>query len=366
MLIDRIIFYFCMLASISLLCLLPSCTPPTPAQHDQAPLAVRTIGVRSGTIRQTLGYVGTVHSQNEIKVLARVVGKVSYLPFKEGQMARRGSVLVYIAAPEMNSRVSRLRAEVSRAQQESAFLCQQSETDHSLFSSKVISKLKSDASRQKCESSKAALKAAQAGLNELMVLAGNTVERAPFNGRVLQWLTEPGENTMPGKPILMYGDELLEIRVKVHEKDISSGIKEGTVVLISTRESNPIRTKVSFIAPMALGPGRMVEVRIPLLTSRPNQLQHGMSVDVDFVLREKTDASMVPVDSIITKDNESGVYVAKREKAVWKNVAPSIKHNGWIAIDSGLEDGDRVVVSNLDVVRDGMKIYPVDMERTYK
>ena len=366
MTINKIAFLFIMQASISLLVILPSCTSPSPTPEATQPLAVRTIQVHKGSVRETLNYIGTVHSQNEIKVLARVVGKVSDLPVKEGENARRRAAIAYIAAPEMNARVSRLRAEVLRAKEESGFLCQQSETDRNLLSQKVISKLKSDASRQKCKSSKAALRAAKASLKELNSLAGNTVERAPFDGKVLQWLTEPGENVMPGRPILTFGDEPLEVRVKVHEKDVGAGIQKGTSVILFPKRSDSIQSEVSFVAPMAIGPGRMIEVRIPIKKVNATSLQHGMSVDVSFVVREKTEAVLVPINALGKNEHGFGVYIVRDKTARWKKVTPSIQENGQVAIEADLKISDRVVVGNLDALHDNTKVYPVDLERVVK
>jgi RND family efflux transporter MFP subunit len=295
-----------------------------------------------------------------------VIGKVSKLPYKEGEKARRRAVIAYIAAPEMDARVTRLRAEVSRAKEESVFLCQQSETDRHLLANHAISQLKNDVSRQKCESSKAALKAAEAGLIELGVLAGNTVERAPFDGKILRWLTEPGENVMPGRPVLMFGDEPLEVRVAVHEKDMGAGIQKGTRVILFPDRFAPVRSEVSFISPMAIGRGRMVEVRIPITKKDAMGWQHGMSVDLGFVIREETKALLVPIHAVAKNEHGSGVFVVLGTTAKWKNVISSIQEKGWVAVDSDLKNGDRVVVGNLEALKEGTKVYPVDSERLGK
>ncbi len=339
-----------------------ACTSSPPAAEPTRPLAVRTTQLRTGPIRETLRYVGTVHSQNEINVLARLAGKMEEFPVAEGESAMEGAVLARIAAPETGARVSRLRADVSRVREESVFLCQQAEIDKELARSDTIPRVRADGSRQKCTSSRAALKAARAGLRELKVLAGNTVELAPFDGKVLKWLAEPGENVMPGRPILILGDEPLEVRVQVHEKDVSAGIEKGTIAILSPEHSPPLRSEVSFAAPMATGLSRMFEIRIPLKEEDAALFRHGMSVDVAFVLNEKQEAVMVPVDAVKKADPGMGIFVVRDDVARWENVAPSIREKGWIAIEANLKGDDRVVVSNLDMLRDGMAVYPVSSE----
>ena len=358
-----------MLASICLLVfttfLVSSCgsSPDETTSERSSRLAVRVSAVRTGPAMETLRYVGTIHSRNEIKVLSRVAGKVAALPVEEGQSTRRGTPVALIAAPEMDARVTRVYAEVARAKEESAFLCQQAETDRSLLASHVISRITSDASRQKCESSLAASRAAEARLNELKVLAGNTVERAPFDGKVLKWLAEPGENAMPGRPLLIFGDETLEVRVRVHEKDVLAGIHQGTPVLLDTQGTHPVRSTVSSISPMAAGPGRTMDVRVPLDNEGRAGLWHGMSVDVAFVLKEKRQALLVPAAAVRETKTGAGVYTVRNGSAHWLEVKPYIREGEWVGVDADLQEGDRVVVGNLEAVRDGMAVYPVSVER---
>jgi len=315
-------------------------------------------------MKETIQYVGTVHSKDEIRVLARVAGRVAALPVKEGEMARRGAAVAVIAAPEMSARVSKVYAEVARAREESAFLCRLAETDRFLLKSQTISRIKADGSRQKCASSKAALQAAKASLKEVRAVRGKAVERAPFDGKVLKWLAEPGENAMPGRPILIFGGEALEIRVLVNEKDIEGGIARGTAVILLSASGLSIRASVGDVSAMASGPGRMLEVRIPLPKKQSFVLRHGMSIDVTFVLGEESNAMSVPALAVFKKDSGYGVFLVRHKVAHWVPVTPSIHEGAWIAVTGKLAVDDRVVVGNLEAVRPGQRVYPVAKEKT--
>ena len=336
-----------------------ACRKTDPQSQAQKALAVRTAKVRSGSIKELVRYVGTVHSREEIKVLARVAGRVAALPVAEGKQAKRGKAVAVIAAPEMSARVSRVYAEVARAREESAFLCQQAKTDEKLLRSHVIPRIKADASRQKCISSKAALRAVKASLKELRAVRGKTVERAPFDGTVLKWLAQPGENAMPGRPILIFGGKALEVRVLVHEKDVEAGIHKGTAVLLRLGGKDEVRAAVAQVAPMAAGPGRMFEVRIPLTKEQSGSLRHGMSLDLAFVLHEAEKATSVPALAVTQRDSATGVYVVRKDRTRWVPVTTSYREGEWVAVEGKLSPGDQVVVGNLDAVQSGMLVYPV-------
>ncbi len=338
---------------------LPSCRRAASRAERGHPLAVRVAQVRLGTVRDVVAYVGTVHSMVEIRVLARVAGRIAALPVPEGQSARRGTTIAVVAAPEIGARVGRLYAEVGRAREESAFLCRQARIDATLAEKGAIPKVKADQSRQRCISSRAALRAAKAALRETRAVRGRTVEQAPFDGVVLKWLAEPGENTMPGRPILLFGGKRKEVRVLVHEGDVERGIRPETPVDLQIGAGRRVRTSVTRVSPMASGPGRMFDVRVALPESVSRTLLHGTSVSLSFVLREEANAKAVPEGALVLHGRKSGVFAVRGGRARWIPVTPTITEGGWVAVRGELTAEDRVIVGNLDEVRADMPVYPV-------
>jgi membrane fusion protein, multidrug efflux system len=288
-------------------------------------------------MKQTLHYVGTVHSRDEIKILARMAGRVVELPAREGEAVATGAVLARVAAPETEARASRLRAEVGRAEKESAFLCRQATVDERLRRTEAISPIQADTSRQRCDVSEAGVKAARSSLRELEIMAAKTVERAPFQGTVLQWLSRPGENTLPGRPLMRFGGTALEIRVRVHEKDLGRGLGRGARVILSSEGHPPLRASVSSVSPIAVSPGRTVEIRVDIPEEEVARFVHGRSVDVAFVLAEQTDATSVPRGALQeTKAGSSVFLVTQGDQIQRRRVVPSIREQGWVAIQPPL------------------------------
>ena len=349
-----------LLGMVSVLAL-PACSREAPAM-EKRPVAVRVEEVRVGPMRETIRYVGTVHSQNEITVLARAQGKVAELPVEEGGQVERGDVLVTIAAPETGARLSRIRADTTRMKEESSFLCDQARIESKLLSEQVVSEVQASSSRQKCASSAAALKASRAAVREQSAMAENTVERAPFDGQVLRWLSNPGENVMPGRPVLMLGNDPLEVRVMVHERDLSAGIGAGTPVILGLPRGDSIRAVIERFAPMATGPGRMFEAIIPLGADQRDHVHHGESMDVRFVVGEVEVATTVPVAALGDLGDGHVVYVIRDGIARSASVVPGIREGDRVEIDADLKDGDHVAVTNLKALKDGLAVYPVEID----
>jgi len=338
------------------------CKRPVTPQSKPHPLAVRVQAAREGSIRETTLYVGTMHSQQEIRILARIAGKVADLPVQEGADAVRGAVLARIATPEMDARVGKLKAELARASAESAFACAQAKTDQQLLRKHAISPIRAEAGEMKCKSSRAGLNAIRAGLKEIRLVAGRSQEKAPFAGRVLQWIARPGENIMPGRPILMFGGKAMEVRVMVQEEDTKQRIRTGQEVILGTDNGQKVRARVNYVAPMAVGPGRLVEVRISVADKQVKTLglAHGMSVNVRFVTAGKDNTLIVPESAIRTGTRGAVVFKVSKNIAREIPVKTGIRQGDAVAITTGaLKTGDLVITGNLDVVKDGLIVYPV-------
>jgi multidrug resistance efflux pump len=59
----------------------------------------------------SIPYLGTVTSRKELKIIARVSGRVTELPYREGESTAQSGILARIDAPEIKAQVERLSAE---------------------------------------------------------------------------------------------------------------------------------------------------------------------------------------------------------------------------------------------------------------
>ena len=111
---------------------------------------------------------------------------------------------------------------------------------------------------------------------------------------------------------------------------------------------------------MASGPGRTVEVRIGLPRELRSAARHGASVDVAFVLAREDGAVAVPEAALSSNVSGATIFVVKKDRVHALRIKAGITDEGWVAVMPPPPRDARVAVTNLDVLRDGMKIYPVE------
>jgi membrane fusion protein, multidrug efflux system len=356
-----------LLALLTFVLIISGCDKQT-TDEPPPPLAVRVTEVQEMTLIERAGYIGSVRSSKEIKVLAQIPGAISSIPLAEGERAEQGEPLVIIYAPDLDARLSRVQAETRRAQTDRDYLCDRYRTDERLTEAGALQQAALDASRRSCQGAEQGLKAARASLVELKANLAKAVERAPFEGSVLQWFAEPGENVGPGKPLLLFGGDELEIKVNVSEVDIARGIKVGTKVILhlstspeEANRSDSLTAEVAAVSPLALGPGRTIEVRIKI-PDNARLVKHGTSVKVDFVIREKKSAMALPDQAIKHTAGGMVAYVIENNQAREVIVSEGISDGSRIDGGNNFRAGQLVATTNLDELSNGLSVYPVEIK----
>lgn len=339
------------------------CAKNAPEQvSEPAPIAVRVAPISQQDLAVRVGYVGTVFSRREVKVLAQTAGAVLSLT-PEGERVHDRQRLAGITAPEISARVSRMNAEVERAETERDFLCSTYVADRKLGEVGAVPTRQVDMSKKACAAATAAVTAAKAGAREINAAKAKTSEQAPFAGLVLRWLVEPGQNVMPGTPLLLLGSNDLELRVQVAERDLNRGIREGVPVLVQLG-GKVRRLSVSAVSPLAVGPGRTAEVRIPLPKDLTETPFHGTSARVEFLTAESPNTLAIPEKALIKTNGVESVFIIDNGRARAMAVSPNIRDGGLIGVSGDIAAEAWVAVSALDQLRDGDSVFAVHLRNS--
>jgi RND family efflux transporter MFP subunit len=304
--------------------------------------AVRAVEVRVGAVVEGRDYLAEVVPSRTVRVLAQVPGGVSELAVETGERAERGEVLVRVAAPDVEARLDRVRAERGRAEREQSFACQQRDADRTLAQSGDLATVQLDRSETGCAAATLAVSAARAGEREATVAGTRSAEHAPFDGEVLAHLVDVGQTVMPGTPLVQFGSVERQLRLRVPDGDLAD-IQVGTVV------NSPIGSgRVVEIGASAVGPARLVEVLVDL-EAQPGQ-RIGTTTTATAVITERASATSVPLGAVGEDDAGSYIFAVREQAAHRVDVHVGPRQDGWVAIDPPLDPGSLVVASALSTV----------------
>lgn len=157
---------------------------------------------------------GVVKATAQATLASQVQGRISQLPFKEGQRFKKGALLVALDCSKYEAELASFQAE-HRGKQKTY------ENNLQLAKHHAVGGLELAVSQADAEKASAAVKVAQVTVN------GCTV-RAPFPGRVVKMIVNEHENVFPNDQLIsLLDDSLLEIEIILPSKSLA-WLKVGT------------------------------------------------------------------------------------------------------------------------------------------
>ncbi|MFT5715341.1 MAG: HlyD family secretion protein [Flavobacterium sp.] len=304
--------------------------------------------VTASTIVETVSATGKIQPEIEVKISSEVSGEIISLPVKEGQVVKKGDLLVKIN-PDLytsgyNRSVSNLAGTKAGLSQADAQLNEAKasyDRNKILFKKGIISKSDWDKSISSFEVSKATkqsayfnVQSAAASVNEARDNLGRTVIFAPADGTISVLNVELGERVlgtqqMTGTEILRVANlNNMEVEVDVNENDIVK-IKVGDFakVLVDAylkKQFKGVVTSISNSASSTLTSDQVtnfkVKIRIlkesyqDLVEGRPSAyspFRPGMTATVDIVTKTKENVLSVPISSVVIKSDTAAVKKVK-------------------------------------------------------
>lgn len=151
---------------------------------------------------------GVVKATAQATLASQVQGRISQLPFKEGQRFKKGALLVALDC-------SKYEAELASAQAEYRGKKKTYENNLRLAEHQAVGTLELEISNADADKAFAAVKAAQVNVN------GCTI-RAPFPGRVVKTIVNEHENVFPNDQLIsLLDDSLLEIELILPSRSLA-------------------------------------------------------------------------------------------------------------------------------------------------
>ncbi|WP_158727805.1 MULTISPECIES: efflux RND transporter periplasmic adaptor subunit [unclassified Flavobacterium] len=311
---------------------------------------VETAQVIPSTIIETVSATGKIQPEIEVKISSEVSGEIIALNVKEGQVVKKGDLLVKIN-PDLytsgyNRSVSNLSGtKASLSQADASFKEAKANYDRNktLFDKGIISKSDWDKATASFEVAKATkqsayynVQSASATVSEAKDNLGRTTIYAPADGTISMLNVELGERVlgtqqMTGTEILRVANlNNMEVEVDVNENDIVK-IKVGDEANVEVdaylkKQFKGVVTSISNSASSALTADQVtnfkVKVRIlkesyeDLLEGKPNTyspFRPGMTATVDIITETRSNVLAVPISSVVVKSDTAAVKEIKVE-----------------------------------------------------
>ena len=347
---------------------------------------IETAAVDEITIIETVSATGKIQPEIEVKISSEVSGEIIELPVKEGQVVKKGQLLVKINPDLYTSGYNRTISNLSvtkagLSQADATFKEAKASYDRSktLFDKGIISRSDWDKAIATFEGAKANkesayfnVQSANATVKEAKDNLGRTTIYAPADGTISSLGVELGERVlgtqqMTGTEILRVANlDNMEVEVDVNENDIVKiSIGDSTKIQVDAylkKEFKGIVTSISNSASTTITADQVtnfkVKVRIlkesyqDLLKGKPSSyspFRPGMTATVDIITNRKEKVVGVPISSVVIKSDTTATkkYEVKEESDDNKIVAKSDKKFECVFVKVGDKAKIRVIKTGI-------------------
>jgi membrane fusion protein (multidrug efflux system) len=307
------------------------------------PTPVEVVSLAPTVVREDLQAVGSLRSNESVILRPEVSGRIAAIGFKDGQIVRKGQLLVALDATLNEAEVAQMKAEYDLA-------LSNLKRSEDLASRQFISSSAQETAASNAQVAEAKLKLAQARLSKMRIVA-------PFDGSVGIRNVSLGDYVKDGTDLVNVEDlRILKVDFRLPERNYSLVRVGQTIEVIADALPNERwQGRIEAINPKVDADGRSLEVRA-LLENTSGKLRPGMFVRVRVIVGERADALMVPEESIVPQGGQFYVYKVVDGAARRMPVIIGVRRDAKVEILQGLVAGDQVVTAGMRLSRDGQPV----------
>lgn len=343
------------------------------AAKPAPPAEVTFILAQSASVEENLQFVGQVEAFRTVQVRAQASGVILARPFVEGAQVRAGETLYRIDpttadadARSARARLAEAEARLSNSQTVVARL-------RPLLVGNAIAKQEVDNAESQLLQAKAAVDQARGALDAAEKRLNETVVRAEIGGRIGRTMMEVGARVAGVSDLLTTIEVVDPVYVSfrpsaeqqyrwtsnpVARKELAAGGAARVVLIMPDGREYPRSGRINFVDPVVDARTGTQEYRAQF--ENPDRLLvPGQFTQVRLRGLKRDSAIVIPQRSVLQQMGQEIVYVVGDSNKVAVRVVKATSWTGrnWL-IESGLKEGDKVVVDGVQKIGPGATVRP--------
>ncbi len=311
-------------------------------------------------------FAGTVVALNSVELRSQVMGFITGIYFKEGEVVPKGKTLYEIdrrlyeaAYQQAQANLLSTQASYVRAQKDADRYTQLAKQD-------AVARQILDNAIATLETSRSQVAAATAAVSSARTNLGFSIIKAPFTGRIGISQVRLGAQVAAGSTLLntISSENPIAVDFVVDEGHIDRFIKLQNKAL---KQDSTFKVqlpggqnynhpgKISVIDRGVNNQTGTIRVRIRFPNPQ-NELVDGMSCVLNVLNTASGNQLVIPFKAVVEQMGEYFVFVAQDTIAKQHKIkiGPKVSRN--IVVLSGIKEGDKIITDGLQKLRDGAHI----------
>ena len=338
----------------------------------QEAVSVEVIPVRTATIAEQVSAFGNIQAKETIEIIPQVSNRITEIHVDLGDNVSQGQLLAEIYEVPFREAVEQARAQVRQARATFERDSTQLSRQENLLERDLISQSEYDDARAAYLNSLAQFESAQASLAQSLEDLENTNIISPVYGVILSRSVSEGDLAATGQTLFEIANLTgFETRVflPIHDWERVE-VGQPVFMALSTEGENIAEGVVARKSPR-LDPTTGLGEVVIAVTNTSSSVYQGALVQAKINLQIKQNTVVIPRSALVEKVEtyiapETGTIELERSYSAFitdgdstaarRDLELGIEQGDRIEIISGLEAGDRLVVTGQESLEDGFPI----------
>ena len=320
-------------------------------------------------------YPGTLKAQSEVNLVARVNGFLQQANYKPGELVKKGQILFVIEPKPYQEAVAQAEAKLSSAKSQNEYAKTNYESMKEAAKTNAVSQIDYVQAETNWNQSIAAVKSAEAYLENAKIDLSYCYIRAPFNGHITKKNVDIGNylngSASPQVLATIYDDRTMTVTFTIEDsqymrmisdiKDSKKSKKTNAIDLMFNEIlPHSYSGEINYLSPMIdLSTGT---ITLQAMVDNPyGELKSGMYCIVHLPYKEMDKAILIKDAAISTDQLGKFIYIVNDSNRV---VYTPIKTGDLIndtmrIVTEGITANQKYVTQAIQKVRDGMTVNPI-------
>ncbi|MGB1666465.1 MAG: efflux RND transporter periplasmic adaptor subunit [Pseudohongiellaceae bacterium] len=349
------------------------------------PVSVRVAEVNLESVDLIVGSQGKVQAAQTVSLSAPVAGPVEWISssMEAGGYVEAGQALMRLEAADFETALERSRANLQQAQAESEFADTELARMRELAERRLASDSQLQDAQRRANVNKARLIDAQASYEQAQLDLDRTEIRAPFNAVIQSRDVELGQYVNRAQAVaLLYGADEVEVRVPLAIRQLGFlNVPLGQRGEIAPEHAPDVLLTGMYGGQKYNWPGKLVRIEASIdpnsntvqtiiRVSQPSSdteqgvngfrsipLPIGLYVEAD--IEGRTVENIISLPRSVIRNNNQVLIVDAENKMYYREVEIFRLEEQQVLISSGILPGERICISPIQAVVDGMSVQPV-------
>lgn len=309
----------------------------------ERPFTVSVTRARTTDIGDSLVVIGLITPDREVAIASETTGKIKSISAEIGAYKGRGAVIATVDAELKRAAVMAAEANYEKAKKD--------------LERYQLVQVENALPDQQVDNARLAVQLAEANLITARRQLRDTRITAPFSGVVTARSAEVGTMVQPGMVIATLVDvSTLKVRLNIPEKDIVT-VHVGDEVMITTdvHPGQIFSGRVSNIGVRG-DDAHTYPVDVTIANRAGTPLKSGMFTRVRFRGSSTRPALAIPRAAIVGSVKAPKVYVLNGKTVTLRSIGIGEQAGSEVEVLSGLKEGETIVLSGHNNLRDGMTV----------